>query len=189
MPERARSVKSIVYFLSASRFDSASESFTCSPPRTSSTACSNATFDRPCIFNNLPAVPLSSASANRNISLAIKASPRLSANLSVTFSKLFKSRETETSPELSEDFGKLSIAVVSAILSGVKCAPARANNEDVPPSSWLINAEIKCNASIVGLSFATAKLCASLRACWNFVVNLSKRIFHSVRVDLDLRWG
>ena len=165
LPSLARSVKSSVYFLSASRLDSASDSLTCSPPRTALIACSKAALDKPCVFNNFPAAPLSSASASKNISLAIKPSPRLSANLSVTLSRLFKSREIATSPELSVVFGKFVIALASPVLSGAKCTPACANNELVPPSSCLIKASSKCKDSMVGQSLATAKLCASLSAC------------------------
>ena len=124
-----------------------------------------ADLDKPCVLSNLPAGPLSSASASKNISLAIKPSPRFKASLSVIFNRLFKSREIDTSPALSGDFGKLLVALATAVLSGVKCTPACDNKELVPPSSCLIKASSKCSDSIVGLSFATAKLCASLSAC------------------------
>ena len=165
LPNLARSVKSTVYFLSDSRLDSASDSFTCSPPRTSLIANSKADLDKPWVLSNLPAGPLSSASASKNISLAIKPSPRFKASLSVTLSKLLRSREIDTSPALSVDFAKLLIALMSPVLSGAKCTPAWASSELVPPSSCLIKASSKCRDSIVGLSLATAELCASFRAC------------------------
>ena len=165
LPNAARSVRSTVYFFSDSRFDSASEAFTCSPPRTALMADSKAALAKPCALSNLPAAPLSSSKANKNISLAIKPSPRLTANLSVTLSKLFSSREIVTSPALSVLLGRLAIALTKPAFSGAKCTPACANKALLPPSSCLIKASNKCNASMVGLSLATAKLCASLSAC------------------------
>ena len=71
LPLRARSVRSRVYFFSASRWPSASALFTGSLPRTALMACSSVLRLPPISLNRRPASPLSSASANRNISEAM----------------------------------------------------------------------------------------------------------------------
>src|SRR5258705_2968311 len=98
-PSRARSVRSIVYFLSASRWPSASAESTPAPPRTASIAVSSALRVRPASFSRRPMSPLSSAAASRKSSLAMNWSPRLVASLSVRFSRLLRSRETAISPQ------------------------------------------------------------------------------------------
>ena len=193
LPMRARSVKSNVYFLSASRWLSASWLSTAPSPRTSSILASSAALISPFCLSNLPVVPLSSAKASKKSSLAMYASLRFCASLSVIFSRLFRSREIATSPDIwpetSADFGKWLIAVFKAVLSGFSWTPARANSDAVLPSSWFSKASNKCGGSIAVLSAPSAILCASLMACWNFVVSLSKRIFVSIQVILKLKWG
>ena len=71
LPCSARSVRSIVYFFSASRWPSASAESTLAPPRTASIAATRAFFDSPWSRASRPASPLSSATASRNISLAM----------------------------------------------------------------------------------------------------------------------
>ena len=92
LPARARSVRSTVYFLSASRWLSASWLLTCAPPRTALIAASSALRVRPCCFAMRPASPLSSATASRNISLAMYVSLSFCASLSALFSRPASSR-------------------------------------------------------------------------------------------------
>ena len=82
LPSRARSVRSSVYFFSASRWPSASAESTFCPPRTCSIAASSALRVRPWP-RTMPAKSVfASASASRNISLAMNWSPRLLASFS-----------------------------------------------------------------------------------------------------------
>ncbi len=92
LPCRARSVRSIVYFFSASRCDSASALLTFAPPRTASIAAMSAVFVSPASRARRPASPLSSAIASRNISLATNSSPRFCASRSAMFSRPARSR-------------------------------------------------------------------------------------------------
>ena len=147
-PWRARSVRSVVYFFSASRLPSASACCTESPPRTALMACSKAARCAPCSFSRRPVAPLSSAKASKNISEAMKASLRLSASLSVRFSRLFRSREMLTSPPCPCTVGKPLMLLSKACFSAATLTPARARIEPVPPSSWLIKASNKCCGSI-----------------------------------------
>ena len=78
LPSRARSVRSIVYFLSASRWPSASCESTLGAAahrfdRLPRAPCASS----PCSLRRRPVSPLSSASASRNSSLAMNWSPRL----------------------------------------------------------------------------------------------------------------
>ena len=92
LPWRARSVRSSVYFFSASRWPSASAESTFSPPRTASIAASSALRVRPWPRTMPPRSVLASASASRNISLAMNWSPRLVASFSAACSSATRSR-------------------------------------------------------------------------------------------------
>ena len=92
LPLRARSVRSSVYFFSASRWPSASAESTFWPPRTASIAASSALRVRPWPRTTPPRSVLLSASASRNISLAMNWSPRLPASLSAACSSDTRSR-------------------------------------------------------------------------------------------------
>lgn len=86
LPARARSVRSSVYFLSASRWPSASALLTWAPPRTASIAASRLLRVRPCSRAAWAVSPLPSTSASRKSSLAMNWSPRLIASFSVACS-------------------------------------------------------------------------------------------------------
>ena len=135
LPRRARSVKSIVYFLSDSRWSSASAELTEAPPRTASIAASSAFRVRPFSRATLPASDLSSVSASKTISLAINWSPRFCASLSARFKTADSSRPTCTSPPVSDTFGKRSSDDLSALVKPPKLTPARCNSERAAPSS------------------------------------------------------
>ena len=98
LPWRARSVRSSVYFFSASRWPSASAESTFWPPRTASIAASSALRVRPWPRTMPPMSLLASASASRNISLAMNWSPRLLASFSAACSSCTRSRPACTWP-------------------------------------------------------------------------------------------
>ena len=148
LPSRARSVRSIVYFLSASRCPSASCESTLPLPRTASTAPSSAFFVSPCSLSRRPVSPLSSASASRNSSLAMNWSPRLVPSLSVRFRSRVRSRDTVISPPCPSTFGRLAIDCASAVLRRGTATPARESSDAVPPSSWFSNASSRCCGSM-----------------------------------------
>ena len=108
LPDSARAVRSIVYFSSAWRWSSAFSSCTFSPPRIASIAASSFVLFAPAALSARPASPLSSSAASRNSSLAMNASPRCCASLSVTLSRRVRSLPTETLPACPETFGSLS---------------------------------------------------------------------------------
>ena len=134
LPAPARSVRSVVYFFKASRAPSASGLCTPSPPRTALIACSSAGRTAPLCFNKRPVSPLSCVNASKNISDATNWSPRFCASLSVTLSKLLRSRDTFTSPLVPSTLGSRSIACASAPRNAGTFAPARPSSEVVPPS-------------------------------------------------------
>ena len=103
-------------------------------------------------------------------------SPRFVASLSVTLSRLSRSRETSISPPCPSTFGSRSMAFFTACFSFGTATPARDSSDDVPPSSWSSSVDSRCCGSIAPLSLPSARLCASASACWNLVVSLSKRM-------------
>ena len=107
-PISACAVKSMQYFSKACRFSSTLASVTFSPPRSCSMACSIFVLFAPAAFNACPASPLSSMHASTNNSLAIKASPRCWASLSVTFNNREKSLLAFRLPSCPETFGSRS---------------------------------------------------------------------------------
>ena len=189
LPWRARSVRSRVYFARASRWPSASWFDTLWPPRIDSIARSRCSRVAPCCLNSRPASPLSSSRASRNSSEAMNWSPRFCASLSVRFSRFDSSRETLTSPPCPSTLGRRPIAALSASRSGPTLTPAFASSELVPPSSCSIRASSRWTGSMYGLSLPIARLWASAKACWNLVVNLSKRIGPPRRLNLVGRCG
>ncbi len=176
LPWRARSVRSIVYFFRASRCPSASCEPTLSPPRTASMAVSSAFFCRPCSLSRRPVSFLSSARASRNISEAMNWSPRFCAFLSVRLSRLDRSRPICTSPAWPSTLGRRATAFSAAPFRAATLTPARASSEALAPSSCRSRASSRCCGSMNCWSAPTAMLWASARACWNLVVNLSKRM-------------
>src|SRR5262245_51603429 len=176
LPERARSVRSSVYFFSASRCPSASGPATFSPPRTALIASSIAFRLPPLCLSSRPASPLSSASASRNSSEAMNWSPRFCASLSVRLRTAFSSREICTSPPWPSTLGRWEIAWRTASRRRGTLTPARDSSEALAPSSCASRAESTCSGSMNWLSCPTATLWASARACWNLVVSLSRRM-------------
>ncbi len=175
LPMRACSVRSMVYFLSASRWLSASALPTVWPPRTASMAASSARRASPCSRAMRPASPLSSATASRNSSLAMNWSPRLMPSFSVCCSRLPRSRPTCTcSPPCT--CGRRLMALSSATSSALALTPARDSRFLVAPSGWRSIASSRWTGSIYGLSLPSARLCASASASWKRVVSLSKRM-------------
>jgi hypothetical protein len=176
LPARARSVRSIVYFFSDSRWPSASCELTLPPPRTAVIAASSALRVRPFSRARRPASDLSSVSANSTISLAMNWSPCFCASLSARFSSDNSSRPICTSPPLPLTLGSRCNAVFNAPVRPPMLAPARCSSERVPPSSWFSKAISRCAGSMYWLSLPTAWLCASARASCSLVVSLSSRI-------------
>ena len=176
LPSRARSVRSIVYFLSASRWPSASCESTPPPPRTAWIASASDFFARPASLSMRPVSPLSSASTDRKSSLAMNWSPRLVASLSVRLSRLLRSRDTPISPPWPSTLGIRPIEALSAACSFGTATPARASSDAVPPSSCASRAASRCWGSMKPWSWPSARLWASAKACWNLVVSLSKRM-------------
>ncbi len=189
LPSRARAVRSIVYLVSASRWPSASCESTPAPPRTASMAASSALRLRPASFAMRPVSSLSPVSASRNSSLAMNWSPRLVASLSVRLSRLLRSRETVISPPWPSTLGSRSMEALSAACSLGTWTPARASSDVVPPSSCASSAASRCCGSMKPLSWPSARLWASANACWNLVVNLSKRMENPFNSELSCIWG
>ena len=173
LPWRARSVRSRVYFLSASRCPSASGFATFSPPRTALIAWSIAFLLPPASFSRRPASPLSSATARTKSSEAMYWSPRFCASLSVRLRRFERSRPIWTSPPWPSTLGRRSIAFRSPSRSFGTFTPALERSDAVPPSSWSSSAARTCTGSMNWLSAPTARLCASASACWNLVVKRS----------------
>ena len=189
LPCCARSVRSIVYFLSASRCDSASAESTEVPPRTLSMADISAVFARPASFAARPASPLSSATATRNISLATKSSPRFCASRSAMLSSPVRSRPTWTWPFVPWTCGRRAIAWSSAVDSRWTLTPARCSSERVEPSCCASSALSTWTGSMNWLSRPTAMLWASASASWNLVVSLSIRMGRYPVNSLARKWG
>ena len=134
LPARARSVRSTVYFLSASRWPSASALPTGWPPRTESIADSSDLRARPASRARRPASPLSSASTSRKSSEAMNWSPRLPASFSHRLSRPTRSRPTCTSPEVPETWGRRPIAPSTDDFSAGIRTPARSSSARPEPS-------------------------------------------------------
>ncbi|OQC09023.1 MAG: hypothetical protein BWX79_01537 [Alphaproteobacteria bacterium ADurb.Bin100] len=96
LPMRARSVRSMVYLVRASRWPSASALLTPCPPRTASMAASRLLRVRPLARARLPISALLSASASRYNSPAMNWSPRLIDSFSVACNSLASSGPTWT---------------------------------------------------------------------------------------------
>ncbi|MNT01309.1 hypothetical protein D3C72_1357700 [compost metagenome] len=175
LPMRARSVRSMVYFFSASRWPSASALLTDSPPRTAWMADSSDLRFRPFSRAMRPASPLSSATASRNSSLAMNWSPRLMASFSVALSRLTSSRPIWTSL-VPCTCGRRLMAASSAVCRPCTLTPARDSSALAAPSSCASSARSRCCGSMYWLSLPSARLCASASASWNRVVSLSRRI-------------
>ena len=146
LPRRARSVRSRVYFLSASRWPSASAESTFWPPRTASIAPSRALRVKPQSFTSAATGSLLSVTASRNISLAMNWSPRLLASFSVACSRLPRSRPACTcSPPCT--WGSLPSSASSALCSFWVLTPARVSKA-LGPSAWASIALSTCTGSM-----------------------------------------
>src|SRR5690606_27170036 len=176
LPASARAVRSTVYFSSAWRASSAFSSCTLSPPRTFSIAASRPCFVAPAALSRRPASPPSSSAASRNSSLAMNASPRCCASLSVTLSSRPRSLLTDSCPACPVTFGSRSSASPSCSRSSGTLTPACDSSGRVPPSCWSISATSRCTGSIMLWSRPTASDCASASACWKRDVSLSIRM-------------
>ena len=148
LPLRANSVKSMVYFLSASRWPSTSGASTLAPPRTASIAACIATLFKPCWRANLPASDLSSHNTNKTISDAKNWSPRFSASFSAKLNKLLVSRPNCTSPPLPDTLAILSMAALSDCVNAATLTPARCSNEFADISASFKSANNKWGGSI-----------------------------------------
>ena len=146
LPERARSVRSSVYFFSASRWPSASAESTFWPPRTASTAAVNALRVSPWPRTMPPMSLLASASASRNISLAMNWSPRLPASFSAAWINCTRSRPACTCPPPCT-LGKPPIRLCIAVFSAAVLAPARSSSA-LGPSGCASIAASRCAGSI-----------------------------------------
>ncbi len=135
LPWRARSVRSSVYFLSASRWPSASAESTFWPPRTARMAASSALRERPWPRATPARSVLASASASRNISPAMKLSPCLLASFSAACSSETRSRPALTCWPWPLTWGRPAIRPSSAVLSAATLTPARSSSAR-GPSSW-----------------------------------------------------
>mmetsp|Transcript_6214 Transcript_6214/g.25127 ORF Transcript_6214/g.25127 Transcript_6214/m.25127 type:complete len:342 (-) Transcript_6214:2506-3531(-) len=135
LPWRARSVRSSVYFLSASRWPSASALSTFWPPRTASIAASSALRVRPWPRTMPARSVLASARASRNISLAMNWSPRLPASFSAACSSATRSRPACTVWPEPLTWGRPAISPSSAAFSAGALTPARSSSAR-GPSSW-----------------------------------------------------
>jgi hypothetical protein len=163
LPRRARSVRSSVYFFNASRWPSASALSTFWPPRTASIAASSDLRVSPWPRTMPPMSLLASASASRNISLAMNWSPRLAASFSAAWISATSSRPGCTVPPPPCTCGSARIAVSIAVFSAAVFAPAR-SSKDFGPSGCASIAASTCAGSMYGLSPVTARLWASARA-------------------------
>ena len=191
LPSRARSVRSIVYFFSASRWPSASCESTPPPPRTVSIAVCSAFRVSPASFSRRPGLALVVGEGQQE---------ELAGDELVAALARLLVGEVEEVVEIARnrDFAALALDLretarsrrPSACLSLGTATPARERSEAVPPSSCSSIAARRCCGSMKPLSLASALLCASASACWNLVVNLSKRIVGSPRNRLLMaEWG
>ena len=136
LPFRAKSVRSTVYFLSASRCWSASAESIPSAPRADAIAASSDLASTPLSRSRRPLAPLSCIKANKKSSVAINVSPRCIANLSAKFSMTLNSRPTCTSPPMPCTCGiDLSVTSMAFIIAGIR-APTRSRMALPEPSSW-----------------------------------------------------
>ena len=186
LPCRARSVRSSVYFFSASRWPSASALSTFWPPRTASIAASSALRVRPCSLQRAGRSPTStSAAASRNISLAMNWSPRLLASFSAACSSAPSSRPGWHLLAALHLRQALAIAASSAACSLPTLTPARASSA-FGPSACASIAASTWTGSMYGLSRVTARLWASASASWNLVVSLSIRMAGFLRIAQEI---
>ncbi len=134
LPLLARSVRSIVYFLSASRWPSASGLSTFWPPRTASIAASSDLREAPNSLSSAPTGVFDSAAASRKSSLEMYWSPRLFASFSAAWSSAVRSRPGWTgSPPWT--VGSRFSASSSAAWTLPTLTPARASSA-FGPSAW-----------------------------------------------------
>ena len=175
LPERARSVRSLVYFSSAWRFSSPFALSIFAPPRTVVMAFSSSSFLAPAAFSASPSAPRSSRLATKNSSLEMNWSPRVWAALSVRLSRRLRSADTVMLPSGVPTFGRRSSAVVSLLRKRSALMPACCSRGFMPPS-WSSRARARCTGSMALWSRPTARLWASLRPCWKRLVSLSIRM-------------
>ena len=166
----------MVYFSSAWRCSSAFSDCTFSPPRMFSIAASMRLLSAPAAFSAAPSSPLSSSAASTNSSLAMKASPRCCASLSVTLSRRLRSLPTLRLPSCPVTFGSWSSASPRRVRSAATLTPACASSGAVEPPCWSSSARSRCTGSIRLWSRPTASDCASASACWKREVSLSMRM-------------
>ncbi len=146
LPARARSVRSRVYFFSASRWPSASGLSTFWPPRSAAIAASSGWRLRPAWRAASASANLLSASASKNSSLATNWSPRLRDSFSAACSSPTQSRPTCTcSCPCTE--GSLASASSAACASAATLTPARCSSA-LGPSGWRSRAESRCAGSM-----------------------------------------
>ena len=176
LPDSARSVRSMVYFSSAWRCSSAFSVCTLSPPRIFSIAASSRALSAPAARKAMPNGPLSSTAASTNHSLAMNASPRCWASLSVRLSRRLRSLPIDRLPSWPLTLGSLSSASTRRSRSTGTLTPAWASSGRVLPSPWSSKAVSTCTGSIMLWSRPTASDCASASACWKREVSLSIRI-------------
>ncbi len=138
-------------------------------------AASSALRVRPWPRTTPPRSVLLSASASRNISLAMNWSPRLPASLSAACSSDTRSRPGWTgcrrpAPAAARRSRSPSPSAARGIDAGAveQRLRARRAGASMAASRWA--------GSMYGLSRATARLWASARACWKAVVSLSIRM-------------
>jgi hypothetical protein len=146
LPMRARSVRSMQYFLSASRWPSESALSTFWPPRTASIAPSRLLRDRPLARATVPMSCLVSATASRNSSLATNWSPRLIASFSAACSSDTRSRPTCTC-SCPCTVGSLCMAASLPASRPWTLTPARCSSAR-GPSSWRSIATSRWDGSI-----------------------------------------
>ncbi len=147
LPARARSVRSSVYFLSASRWPSASAESTLAPPRTESIAPSSDLRVSPWPRTTPPRSVLLSANASRNISLEMKLSARFVASLSAACSKASRSRPGCTGWPPPCTLDRPLMAVSMAVRKAARFAPARSSSA-LGPSSCCSMAASRCAGSM-----------------------------------------
>src|SRR5688500_12008558 len=184
LPPSARAGRAMVYWSSAWRWSSAFSDCTVSPPRTFSIAASSFCFVAPAAFNARPTSPLSSSAASTNSSVAMKASPRCCAYLSVTLSRRARSLPTLTLPAWPVTLGSFSSVSPRRSRSSGTLTPACDSNGRVLPPLCSSSAVSRCTGSMTLWSRPTASDWASLRACWKREVSFSIRMAENLGVGL-----
>ena len=179
LPLSARSVRSWVYFFSASILSSALGSVTASPPRTSWIFSASTFFLMPAFLNSLPSSPPSSQAASNSASVDTYWSPRCWASRSARLSSRAKPWDSCTSPLNCPTVGSLSMAIFKAVMTSAGLAPAFSSNGAATPPLCCSSANSKCTGSIALWLWPTARDWASPNASCKRAVNLSIRIFHS----------